>query len=401
MLKIKKNGGLALTLMSIILTSLFLLVFPPHRASAAIAFDKNLGGNLGTTCTSSVAFTTTQAAAINSKLIITIGVYASGSANTITVSGGGLTWHTDKSSINLDGANDQVAIASADAVSGLSSGTTITASFSATASDFCYIGGTSFTGINPGTTYDGTNNAGPTASASWNGGAISTTNANDLIFGLGVIAPSLWSLSCTASTNYTSIHCAKYDGGASGIAGWHDVYRIVSSTTAYTAGGTFNSASGPNSGGISIAYKASAASSSPAAPTLTSPSSGAINVLITPSFTMSTTDVNGDTIKYRIYLFLSDCSTPVGSSPFAQSTTPAGWDNGSTAYTSGATATYTYQGTLSFSTTYCWQADAVDPGGTAVYGTASGTNTFTTAATDYQPVNIKGNVNINGNVNIK
>lgn len=119
---------------------------------------------------------------------------------------------------------------------------------------------------------------------------------------------------------------------------------------------------------------------SPNAPTLSTPASGATNVSLTPSFTLSTTDPEGEAVKYRLYLYQSDCSTAVGGSPFSQSVSGTGWNNGTTAYTSGATATYTYQGTLADNTTYCWKADAIDPAGSNSYGTASSTRLFTTRA---------------------
>lgn len=145
-------------------------------------------------------------------------------------------------------------------------------------------------------------------------------------------------------------------------------------------GGSGNGGGGGagGSGIITITYTAS--NSAPNAPTLSTPSSGATGISITPSFTLSSTDPDSDTIKYRLYLYQSNCSTVVGSSPFAQSTTPTGWDNSSTAYASGATATYTYQSTLSYNTTYCWKADAIDPSGSNSYSTASSTRLFTTVA---------------------
>ena len=128
----------------------------------------------------------------------------------------------------------------------------------------------------------------------------------------------------------------------------------------------------------------------PAAPTLTSPSSGATGVSRTPVFTFRTTDADSDYLQYRLYVYASDCSTPVGSSPFAQASSQTGWSGqdrenftayaGAADISSSTLATYTYQGTLSYNTTYCWKADAIDPGGTNTYSSASSTRTFTTLA---------------------
>ena len=112
------------------------------------------------------------------------------------------------------------------------------------------------------------------------------------------------------------------------------------------------------------------------------------------------TDVS-DYLQYRIYLYQSNCSTAVSGSPFDMS--GAGWSgqdaNGGTAYASGTTATYTYQSTLSTSTTYCWKADATDPGGSNTYSSPSATQLFTTTGPT-TPTNIHGNINIHGNTTI-
>jgi len=148
---------------------------------------------------------------------------------------------------------------------------------------------------------------------------------------------------------------------------------------------------------------------SPDTPTLISPAASATNVAFTPQFTLRTTDTENDYIRYRIYLYQSDCSTAVGSSPFNQNSSQTGWSgqdaNTSTAYIGNSTltlstiATYTYQSRLAGSTTYCWKADAIDPGGSANFGSASSTQTFTTQPP--VPTAIKGGVNIRGGTNLQ
>ncbi|MDB5182327.1 MAG: hypothetical protein JWO47_111 [Candidatus Saccharibacteria bacterium] len=152
---------------------------------------------------------------------------------------------------------------------------------------------------------------------------------------------------------------------------------------------------------------------SPNAPTISTPTSGVTGVSLTPVFTLKSTDADNDYIRYRIYLYQSDCSTAVGSSPFTEpSGTPqTGWtgqDAGAgsnTAYAgnfvigSSTLATYTYQGTLTAGTVYCWKADAIDPGGSNSYSTASSTQLFTTNYTPTvptltQPVNSSTNVSL-------
>ncbi len=148
----------------------------------------------------------------------------------------------------------------------------------------------------------------------------------------------------------------------------------------------------------------SSGNTSPDAPTLITPAASATNVAFTPQFTLRTTDADSDYIRYRIYLYQSDCSTAVGSSPFNQNASQTGWSgqdaSGNTAYVGNATltlstiATYTYQGKLAGSTTYCWKADAIDPGGINTFGSTSSTQNFTTQPPI--PTDIKGGVNIRG-----
>jgi hypothetical protein len=144
---------------------------------------------------------------------------------------------------------------------------------------------------------------------------------------------------------------------------------------------------------------------------LASPSSGATSISTTPQFQIRAGDNEADYLEYRIYLYQSDCSTAVSGSPFAEISSQTGWSgqdaNAGTAYqsanlvNSSTMAFYGYQATLANNTTYCWKADAIDPGGSNLYGPASATQTFTTAAGGTtEQVNIGGGVNITGGTNI-
>lgn len=126
----------------------------------------------------------------------------------------------------------------------------------------------------------------------------------------------------------------------------------------------------------------------------------------------SATDNDGDYLRYRVLIYNiaanngTDCT---GSSyeTATQTASQTGWSGqdtqGNTAYvgdaviTNSTMATYTYQGTLANSTTYCWQADAIDPGGSNVFGATSSTRTFTTVAAPAGSDNaIQGGVEIRG-----
>jgi hypothetical protein len=116
---------------------------------------------------------------------------------------------------------------------------------------------------------------------------------------------------------------------------------------------------------------------------------------------LRTYDFTNAPLKYRISLYQSDCSTAEGSSPFNQSSSGTGWDNGTAAYASGAAATYTYQSALASGTQYCWKADAIDPTGSNSYSAASATQLFTTAVGPVNTVEIQGGVDIRGGTTLQ
>lgn len=116
---------------------------------------------------------------------------------------------------------------------------------------------------------------------------------------------------------------------------------------------------------------------------LSSPSNNATGVSKTPQFQVTTTDSESNNLQYQIIVYQSDCSTIVRT--IDQTSSQTGWTgqnaNGDTTYTSGTTATHSYQlPTLESSTTYCWRSRAVDPAGSNTYGSYSTARSFTTTA---------------------
>jgi hypothetical protein len=129
---------------------------------------------------------------------------------------------------------------------------------------------------------------------------------------------------------------------------------------------------------------------SPGAPTLSSPSNGSTVVSTTPSLQMSSTDTEGDTIKYKVVVYNTtttsggNCSGSIFETG-DQTLSGTGWNLGTTAYASGATATYTVQSALTPGSGYCWQAQAIDPSGSNTFGNASSAFTFTENANPATP----------------
>lgn len=120
----------------------------------------------------------------------------------------------------------------------------------------------------------------------------------------------------------------------------------------------------------------------PNAPSLSAPVSGSTIASTAPNLTLSAIDPNGDSVKYKLTIY--DTTASSGGSCTGttfltadQTSSGVGWDNGTTAYASGASSTYTVQNSLTRGSGYCWQAQAIDPSGSATFGSLSSASTFT------------------------
>jgi hypothetical protein len=224
-----------------------------HKVKAAIAFDANLTSSPthNNAQSTTVAVTTTTAAAASSKIIAVVGWWANLSVTLTGVSGGSLNWNIDKTASNAGG--DRIAIVSADSSGSLASGTTLTATFSSNVAGGRSMAAMSFTGVATGSTYDGTNSNNNTTGSAWDSGSISTTNNNDLLIGYGLSDLGTGTGSASPDANWNEVHDW---GDATAATNWESVYRVVSSTGSYTAGGTFTT--GTTHLGAAVAYKAHA-----------------------------------------------------------------------------------------------------------------------------------------------
>jgi hypothetical protein len=122
--------------------------------------------------------------------------------------------------------------------------------------------------------------------------------------------------------------------------------------------------------------------SSPATPSLDSPTDTATGQSLTPALLTTTTDADSDYLRYKIEL-CTNVGMSVGCSTFDQTSSQTGWSGQnaqtSTAYSSGTQATYTIQSALSPTTTYYWRSYAIDPAGTNTWSSTQGTPySFTT-----------------------
>lgn len=210
----------------------------------AIAIDV---ANLGTAAPadgSTAAFNTSSAVASGGFIVLCVGGWNVTSLS--SVSGGGLTWTIDKQGHAADPANPLVAIVSAQAPSGLASGTTITATYSASATAPS-IGGMSFTGVATSSPVDGTP-VGPTgvATAAWATASYSLTAGSVLI-------GTSWNEELAGSTPSAGTEAWDLDLSGSGQV---VNYRIEGSAGSYTVGGTWSGAQKNTT--IGVAYLAAA-----------------------------------------------------------------------------------------------------------------------------------------------
>jgi hypothetical protein len=214
----------------------------------AIAYGAAIGSVTSAGAGASKAMTTSASVPSGGKIVVGITYY--GNFAVSSVSGGSLSWTVDVGQNSPGDASFRTAIASADAPSGLSSGSTITANFGGS-SDVACLGAFYITGAETSSPIDATGGAGFTVSTTTASATVTTTNADDLI------AQAMWidtfSTDITPAASMNEVYdLAQTDGGELEIA-----YRVVSSTGSYTIGGTFT----PGRAWVvaGVAYKAATA----------------------------------------------------------------------------------------------------------------------------------------------
>ncbi len=171
------------------------------------------------------------------------------------------------------------------------------------------------------------------------------------------------------STAYTSGTTASYT-----------VQTALTSGTTYYIRGYAIDPAGTNvwsAAGTTVSFTTNA---SAGAPTISAPTQNQTKVGTTPAIALSATDSNSDWLRYKIQL-CTDASFTLNCQTFDQTALQTGWSGQnaqtSTAYTSGATATYTLQSALTGKRYYI-RAYAIDPGGTNAWSSASATRSFLT-----------------------
>jgi lysophospholipase L1-like esterase len=215
-------------------------------SNSAILFDRSLGTKTENVGGTTMKLTTAGAAASRSRVFVFL-TWNNGTRTLTSVAGGGLTWTVDVQA--KDASNNHGAIASANATSGLASGSTITATFSGSVGHGL-MSGASLTGIASTFPLDAAASSVQGGVAGWTAG-LTTTNANDLLLG--------WSSIDTSATSIPTSPAAEiHDFGDQWFNEWStSVYRIETSAGAKTVSGLWSRATGSSANvTVAAAYKA-------------------------------------------------------------------------------------------------------------------------------------------------
>lgn len=211
-------------------------------------------GNSGAAATgTSISFTTTGAVPSGGKIIL-VGFYYGTGGRTVNGSGGGLTWALDKEFAGVADTNYHLEVMSADAPSGLASGTSLSMTVSGTAVDVPMVCGCYCTGLATASYVDATGGGRVTTnSADWSEGTVTTTNADDLLLcGMTIDAGSRTLSTVTPLTALNSGFTNT--GGPVSVA---TAYEVRASTVNTTYSGTWSSGSSLEKNSVWVAYKGS------------------------------------------------------------------------------------------------------------------------------------------------
>lgn len=218
----------------------------------AVTLDQNLGTNFETGVDNNVTLTTTATANSGTRIILNLGFTNATTTTTISsVTGGGLTWVVDR----LDDPNISFywgAVISADAPSGLASGTVITVTFDNANGGNKFIGGSSWRGLVTGASgYKDVEGSNFGTTVGWSSNTLNTT-VSDLLITTNYFTGGVFTNTPTAPS--IELHDVT-TGGSNAMCA---EYRIETAAGAYTLDGTWSGGGGNPWGAVSVAYKAAA-----------------------------------------------------------------------------------------------------------------------------------------------
>jgi hypothetical protein len=209
----------------------------------AVTFVQSIG--TGTPASSSTpAMTTSATAVVGERIVFAVGWFNAAVTLSSVADSAGNTWAVD---VQHEQSSVHSALASAHVTSQLTSGGTITATFSASA-DWLAMGAMTFSDVASSSYSDGTGTYGDagTGASSWNTSDTTTTVADAVIVGVDAQRGPT-DFAHTAGTSQTEVH--ELWRANTNLA---TVYRILSSTGTYDASGSW---SGTDFGGVAAVHQ--------------------------------------------------------------------------------------------------------------------------------------------------
>lgn len=202
-----------------------------------------------------ISFTTTAAVPGTGALVLVF-VSFYDAIDDASFSGGGLTWTNDATRQGTGDANYKVKLFSAQAPTGLASGTTLSCSFGGGKGN-PMICGLYCEGLDTTAPFETSSGISTTGSnANYSCGSVTNVSANALIIGGCAIDGNR---TCTPTSPATELSDFQNSNAATTFT---DIYRVVSSVASYTLAGTLNSNLNIEKVGLVASYKAAAAAAS-------------------------------------------------------------------------------------------------------------------------------------------
>jgi hypothetical protein len=212
-----------------------------------IGLDANLGSTaVRTSGGATQTLTTSASAAAGSRIVV---VAANWNNSTLPVSATDSAGNVYTRHVLVSSGNERLAVFSARATDALAAGSTIVVTWSGSTA-YCRVLAASFTGVSATDPVEtSATSAQATSGTVWTSGTATTASPTALLFAAAGIAGDRTSSAASGWTEIHDVHSSSADEGTT------SVYRVVSASGVYEAGGTW-SASGPSRVGAIVAFRA-------------------------------------------------------------------------------------------------------------------------------------------------
>ena len=203
--------------------------------------------------------------------------------------------------------------------------------------------------------------------------------SNDLQYEIKICTNSIMTIDCvTYDQTVSNIGWSDQNVGTSAYSSGTTAVYVIQSGSPLAAGTTYywktrakDYAGSKNWSSTQVTPYSFTTQAPPNTPSLLSPLNGTPNQPRILSLGTSSTDQESDFLQYRITI-CTDSDMTIGCNTYDQQSSNTGWSGqnvGTSAYSSGSIATYTFQSVLSPGQTYYWKSEATDPNGSGGWST--------------------------------